>query len=205
MQWSCRLRCRCFAANSLPCSPARQVVEERITLHGPCSVRHSNNWYHDDRSQCSISGQYTVSFSFILLVSIVCNLLLLGPFIQSFLKYYLSPVSGHGRVSIPGGTLLRSVGRIFGFVRFDISGMLLTCGLRLVCAALLWNNLSAINSHNSNTLYTAFFSRSVSRCCKFVTSSQTMASHAGQLSFISAITCALHNGCPIFAFRHIRP
>ena len=118
------------------CSPARQVVEERITPHGPCLVRHSNNWCHDGRSQCSISGRYTVPFSFILLVF---YLLLATYFSWVLLLYfpqlltnYLSPVSLHGRVSIPGGTLLRSVSRIFGFVRFDIPGMLLTCGLNFI-------------------------------------------------------------------------
>ena len=91
----------------------------RFAPHGTCLVRHSNNWFHEDWSQCSISGQYTstVLSSLILLVFVCCLqpsspgpsyfiLFSLSAFLQSFLNInsnYLSRESVHARVSIPSG------------------------------------------------------------------------------------------------------
>ena len=72
------------------------------------------NRFHDDRSQCSISGRYTFRFSFISLLSVCCWQTSPGSCYHSFLfrclpfsnlsstlTNYPSPVSRHGRASIP--------------------------------------------------------------------------------------------------------
>ena len=83
----------------------------RFAPHGTCLVRHSNNWFHEDWSQCSISGQYTstVLSSLILLVFVCCLqpsspgpsyfiLFSLSAFLEWIFSQtnYLCPVSGHG-------------------------------------------------------------------------------------------------------------
>ena len=92
-----------------------KLYSRRFAPHGTCSVRHSNStkhWFHEDRSQCSISGRYTVSLLlYFVCSSVVCNLLLLGLSYFTFIfavclsRSNLSLFSVKARVSISNGML----------------------------------------------------------------------------------------------------
>ena len=109
-----------------------QIVDRRLYRMDQAWFVTQTNGFHDDRSQCSISGRYTFPFSFILLLSVCCWQTSLGScyfyfyfavclspiFLQSFKLSLFSVMARPGVNSEQNVVLIkqdRSVGRISGF------------------------------------------------------------------------------------------